>query len=369
MERLDLDSLNEAVLPVFASMQTRGLYIDRQRWHQTIADIKIEMAKARQVALQQLSGPEHLDLFGESTLNLDSPLEVTKAMSRVRVQSEAEVALKHYRECAKLVQTYGDSFLETIDPSTWRIHTTFEPHGTSTGRVSSHNPNIQNLPSDERFQACLIAPPGKTIVQGDYATCELRILADFSQDPIFLKAFDEDQDLHAQVARELFGDASHRDQAKAINFGIVYGMGAKSLAAKLHMSVHEAEQLLAKYFQKHARIAGFLKYCVDSAYQKGYAETKLGHRLYLDPKQDISRIAKNMPIQGTAAEIAKLALVKIHARLAEFKDAYLVNMIHDELVIECLSSDADAIRDLLKVEMESAQRQITPRVKPKAEVS
>lgn len=367
-DKLHLEQLEAAVLPVFKSMSHKGLYIDRDRWQKTLQAIKLELQEAKQHALRLLSRPEHLDLFGESTLNLDSPQEVQKALDRVQEPKTALAALKHYRETAKLVQSYGDTFLESIVPQTWRIHSTFEPQGTSTGRVSSHSPNIQNLPSDPCFQACLIAPPGKKLVLGDYAACELRILADFSGEPIFIKAFEEDLDLHAQVALELFGDIQYRPQAKAINFGIIYGMGAQSLASSLSISVLEAEKLLHRYFQKHTRIQAFLKYCVESAYKNGFAQTRLGRKLILDTRQDISRIAKNMPIQGTAAEIAKLAMVQVHKHLQEFQEAFLVNMIHDELVVECLEADASKIAEVVKYEMELAEKTLIPRVKPKAEV-
>lgn len=365
----DLARLECFVLPAFASMEFHGLYVNRDCWKQAVEDARIHMNTAKKEALQLLSGPEHFNLFGESDLNLDSPIEASKALLKSQHPPKAEHALKAYRESAKLVQTYGDSFLEHIDPKTWRIHATFEPLGTSTGRVSCHSPNIQNLPSDPRFQACLVAPKGKVLVNADYAACELRILADFSGDPVFLKAFEEDLDLHAQVAKELFGDTKHRDKAKAINFGLVYGMGAKSLAASLSLPLHEAENLLHAYFKKHAHIKAYLDSCVESARKQGYAQTRLGRRLYLDTTQDFSRIAKNMPIQGTAAEITKLAMIRIHDRLSAFKEAFLVNMIHDELVVECLEKDKDPVAQLLKEEMEAAQREITPRVRPKATIS
>lgn len=367
--QFDFTRLEQAVQPVFASMSLHGLYVHREHWQQAIDAARLQMQEAHQEALQLLSCPEHLDLFGESTLNLDSPLEVQKALQKVAHLNEAQEALKRYREAAKLVQTYGDSLMEHIDPKTWRIHATFEPEGTSTGRVSCHHPNLQNLPSDPRFQACLIAPSGKKLIHADYATCELRILADFSGDPVFLKAFEEDRDLHAEVAKQLFGSEVYRPQAKAINFGIVYGMGAKSLAASLLIPVHEAEKLLHRYFEKHGRIHAYLKYCVESAYKKGYAETRLGRRLQLDTHQDISRIAKNMPIQGTAAEITKLAMVRIHNRLSPFQEAFLVNMIHDELVVECLEKDVSPVAELVKREMEFAERTLIPKVKPKVEIS
>lgn len=354
---------------VFEAIKAHGLYFDAARWSAELKQIKTDMLAAQQKARALLSGPEHLDLFGESNLNLDSALEVNKALAKLKDPSEALVALKAYRESAKLIQTYGESFLEHVDPKTSRIHATFDPEGTSTGRVSCHSPNIQNLPSDSRFQACLVAPPGKMLVHADYAACELRILADFSGDPVFLNAFEDDLDLHGQVAQSLFGDIKYRDKAKAINFGLVYGMGAKSLAQSLGLSVYEAEKLLNQYFQKHSKIKSYLDTCVQSAYSKGYAETRLGRRLYLDKTQDISRIAKNMPIQGTAAEMIKLAMVRIHKRLATFKEAFMVNMIHDELVVECLGQDAQAVGQILKDEMEQAERELCPRVRPKVEIS
>ncbi|MBH1989447.1 MAG: hypothetical protein I8H75_02345 [Myxococcaceae bacterium] len=368
MERLNFETLEQAVAPVFREMQRYGLYVNRKAWVETIEVCRTEMLKYQKLAMDCLSGPQHLDLFGESSLNLNSPADVAGALSKCTNPAEAQASLDRYREMAKLVQTYGATFIEFIDPISWRIHAHFESTGASTGRVSCHRPNLQNLPSDTRFQACLSAPAGRAIVRADYAACELRILADFSGDASFLKAFEDSEDLHTQVAINLFGSPTYREQAKAINFGIIYGMGSKSLAASLQVTQNQAEEWLKQYFKKHPRIKAYLDWSVQEAYAKGYAQTRLGRRLALNTSQDISRVAKNMPIQGTAAELAKLAMVWVHRRLSQdFQEAVLVNMIHDELVVECQEADQQQVAEVLVYEMERAQKRICPRVQPKAE--
>ncbi|MBL4819162.1 MAG: hypothetical protein JKY15_08080 [Deltaproteobacteria bacterium] len=378
-----LARLESFILPAFAQMEFKGLYFNASRWRKHLSSLNIKLETLRKEAKNLLGSSKHLNLFGESELNLDSGVEVKKALEKLlgrslpntnhstlqSIQHPATQALLGYRELAKLINTYGENFLEHVNPSTSRIHAIFEPLGTSTGRVACHSPNLQNLPSDAEFQACLNPPAGRVLVSADYSGCELRVLADFCQDPIFLKAFESDVDLHAQVAQELFGSKEHRAKAKVINFGLIYGMGSRSLAHSLDVSQHEAERVLAHYFQKHPRINSFLKHCVESVYKQGYAQTRLGRRLYLDTNKDISRIAKNMPIQGTAAEIAKLAMIRIHSALKKHPDAFLVNMIHDEFVVECPEQDAGAIAAILKEQMEIAQKTITPRVRPKAETS
>ncbi len=393
-----LSRLENRVLRSFASMEHHGLYVDRMAWQGLIQDAKQKMLQAREVALQNLASGQLVDLFGNCTVNLDSGKEVKDALEKVvghslydthqstlsRLAHPAANAILQYREVAKLVQTYGDNFLCHIDVATSRIHATFEPIGASTGRVACHSPNLQNLPSGEVFHRCLTAPRNKSLITADYAACELKILASLSQDPVFLDAFARDVDLHSEVATKMFRvpvdkhqNAHLRQRAKAINFGLMYGMGSKSLARSLQISEMQAEELFQQYFKTYPRVKRYLDACVEKTMENGYAETVLGRRLVFDKATlenkealgEISRLAKNMPIQGTGAEIAKLALVRIHRRLTEeFKEAFLVNMIHDELVVECQNQDASEIALLVQKEMEDAQLSLIPNVKPKADV-
>ena len=275
------------------------------------------------------------------------------------------------------MSTYGTSFLSHIHPKTQRIHANFEPLGTSTGRVSCHGPNLQNLPTDARFHAAITAPPDKLLVTADYATCELRVLAALSGDKTFIEAFAQDADLHSRVASEMFKmpvskteNAHLRQRAKAINFGLIYGMGYRALGKQVGVSEDEARILLKQYFDAYPGIADFLEASVAKAKNRGYAETVLHRRLYLEPHDSqLSRVAKNMPIQGTSAEIAKLAMIRLNERLwKEYPSSFLVNMIHDELVVECPKEDGEAVAAIVVEEMERAQQTLLPNVKPKADV-
>ncbi len=377
------------LLPVIAAMETRGLYIDRDQLKQFIAHSQQQMDEAKKHALEYLGSQGTRDLFGESHLNLDSGLEVKEALEAIlgvilpNTAHETLTALNHpaasavvrYREFSKLVKTYGYPFLEQIDDKN-RVHASFEPLGAGTGRMACHSPNLQNLPAAPLFRQAICAPAGKLLVTADYSACELRILAGLSGDEQFLAAFERDADLHCEVATAMFGvnvtkdeNAHLRQQAKAINFGLMYGMGANALASQLGITFEQAEKLFTAYFRAYPTIRDYLDGLVDSALQKGYAETVLGRRLYLNSDKDISRIAKNMPIQGSAADMIKLAMLRLHDRLTtEFTDAALVNMIHDELVVECLEADATLVAQIVKEEMEAAQQQLIPNVKPLAQV-
>ncbi|MBI1948775.1 MAG: hypothetical protein HYS27_24020 [Deltaproteobacteria bacterium] len=388
------------VLRAFAALEDRGLPVDVDAWKKLI-DEEQQKARVAKEELLALAGPHvQRDLFGVPELNLDAEAEVKQLLERVTGRRLDDVtrstlgALDHpiaralllWRESNKLVSTYGDAFLSHVDRRTGRIHATFVPLGASTGRVASRDPNLQNLPSDARFHRCLKAPPGRALVTADYATCELRIVAELSKDPVFLRAFEEGQDLHSTVAATMFKaevsktkNPELRQRAKAINFGLVYGMGAAALAAQLGVPVDEGERLLQQYFRTFPRVRDALERSVETALAKGYAETVLGRRLFFDPETlkgpnargELGRVAKNMPIQGTSADMTKLAMVRVHERLLdETKGAAgLVNTIHDELVVECDEVDGERVAKAVKKEMEEAHRALLQTVPPEVEVN
>lgn len=397
-EQQKVARLESLVLRAFAALEHRGLAIDEVGWRALVHEAVEKRDRARREVFLSLEDVVSRDLFGEPDLSLDNDADVRGAIQKATKIALPDVskstlkdldhpvgpALLRYRESSKIVSTYGDAFLELIHPDTQRFHATFYPLGASTGRVSSRNPNLQNLPSDERFHRCLRAPENRAMVTADYATCELRILAEFSADPHFISAFEQGEDLHSAVASTLFGEKvsksenSHlRQAAKAINFGLVYGMGVTALANSLGRDLEEAEALLAQYFARFPKIRGYLEESVDRALARGYAETALGRRLYFDPETlkgsnargELSRIAKNMPIQGTSADMTKLAMVRVHERLlGDFSDAGLVNTIHDELVVECDANEADAVAIAVQQEMSEAHRTLVRRVPPVVEV-
>jgi DNA polymerase I len=394
--------LENLVLRPFAALEDRGLPIDADAWRKIVEDEKMKAHVARDEVIALGGAHVPRDLFGTPEVNFDAEAEVKTLLDRVLGYRLADLqrgtlasvdhpiarALLLYRESQKIVSTYGEAFLSRIDKRTGRIHATFVPLGASTGRVASRDPNLQNLPSDERFLRCLRAPPGRALVSADYATCELRIVAELSSDPVFLQAFEDGEDLHSTVAARMFGkkvskteNPELRHRAKAINFGLVYGMGAAALASSLEVPIDEGERLLQQYFKTFPRIRDHLEGSVETALKKGYAETILGRRLFFDKEAlaapnargELGRIAKNMPIQGTSADMTKLAMVRVHERLAtgakgSAPDAGLVNTIHDELVVECDEKSADEVAAAVRAEMAAAHQSLLKRVPPLVEV-
>ncbi len=390
--------LESLVLRSFAALEDRGLPIDVKGWKLLVEEAKGKMQLARQEVFACLGDAVGRDLFGEPDLNLENDGDVKAVLERLERRALDDVGkhtlatlthpvgerLLRYREASKIVFTYGDSFLEHVRRDSGRLHATFVPLGASTGRVASRDPNLQNLPSDESFHKCVRPGEGQKVVTADYGTCELRILAELCGDEKFLAAFEQDLDLHCVVAEEMFGErvtktenAHLRKKAKAINFGLVYGMGAAALGNAVGTDANEAARLLERYFERFPRVRRYLEGSVDQALAKGYAETVVGRRLSFDPdtlsadnaRGELSRIAKNMPIQGTSADMTKLAMVRVHERLLEdFADAALINTVHDELVVECRAEDADSVARAVAIEMGAAHSTLLRRVPPKVEV-
>jgi DNA polymerase-1 len=395
--------LESLVLRAFAALEQRGLPIHRARWQALVDDEKRAAAAARD-RLFALAG-DHVarDLFGTPELNLDAEHDVRALLSRVlghpvddtsrhtllALKHPLADAIVHWREAHKVVTTWGDAFLQHVedvgDDGVGRLRSTFVPLGASTGRVSCRDPNLQNLPKDERFHAALCAPQGRVLVTADYGTCELRIVAELAGDPVFLEAFERGEDLHATVASSMFGvpvskteNPELRQRAKAINFGLVYGMGPAALSSSLGVDRAAGEELLARYFKTFPRIRAYLEGSVDVALRRGYSETILGRRLFFESsvlqgdnaRGELSRIMKNMPIQGTSADMTKLAMVRLHERLLDrfAGRAGLVNTVHDELVVECDAHDGAAVADCVRDEMEEAHRTLLKRVPPLVEV-
>jgi DNA polymerase-1 len=366
----------------WAQMELSGFPIDVERWRGLVAAAG-EATRDRRRALDEAFAPvAPRDLFGQGSINYDSDQEVLQALRDLGLNVDstrasvleatghaAALALVRYREHHKIVTTYGESFLEHVHAADGRLHGRFKPIGASTGRASSSEPNLQNIPKGSEFRACFRAPEGRRLITADYAAAELRILAEVTREPSFVDAFRAGRDLHSDVARRLFGTEVSkttrpelRERAKAINFGLVYGMGAGGLAAQLDVSFEEASGLLDRYFETHPRVRAYLDQASRAARARGYAATLSGRRQwFLDLNrrgQDealLDRIARNMPIQGTNADVTKLAMARVARALAERDlDGRLVNMVHDEIVLEASEADAEAVRDVVVSEMVSA---------------
>ncbi|MFH1808706.1 MAG: DNA polymerase [Pseudomonadota bacterium] len=379
----------------FASMEQAGLPVDVAAWRTLTDQAERARGEARKVLDSLFREVADLDLFRGVNINYDSEQELKEHLRRLGIELESTarpslLGLEHpvgraiidYREAAKIVSTYGEGFLSHVHPVSGRIHARFRQIGASTGRVSCSDPNLQNIPKESAFRASIRAPEGRTLVTADYAACELRILAQASGDQAFVHAFARGDDLHAMVASQMFGkpvskteNPELRNRAKAINFGLVYGMGAGGLAQAVGCGLDEAERLLTRYFDTYPAVKRYLEQRVQIALREGHATTLSGRRLWFsdedlrapDAAGRIGRVAKNMPIQGTSADITKLAMAHLFRRLQdEQPEAQIVNCVHDEIVVE--TSDGEHAARLVTEAMEQAERDLLPDVVPAVEV-
>ncbi len=283
-----------------------------------------------------------------------------------------------YRTLTKLKSTYADGLLKVIAPD-GRIHTSFQMTVTATGRLSSTEPNLQNIPVRKELGAQIrtmfAAPKGKLLVDADYSQIELRLLAHISDDQAMQEAFLSGEDFHAVTASKVFNvplpDVSHllRSRAKAVNFGIVYGISAFSLAQDIGVRPAEAKEYMEAYLERYHGVRDYMKDIVEQAKRDGYVSTLWNRRRDLPELKSSNfnmrafgeRVALNMPIQGTAADIIKLAMVRVRDRLAaECPEARLVLQVHDELIVECPEEQAEQVKKLLKEEMENVVRLSVP---------
>jgi DNA polymerase-1 len=282
-----------------------------------------------------------------------APSTNEEALEAIADQHELPRIILEYRGLAKLRSTYTDKLPEMVNPDTGRVHTSYHQAGAATGRLSSSDPNLQNIPirSEEgrRIRTAFVAPPGRKLVACDYSQIELRIMAHLSEDTTLVRAFESGADIHRATAAEVFGKSldevsgNERRAAKAINFGLMYGMGAFGLARQLGISRGEAQDYIALYFSRYPGVRDFMERTREQAREQGYVETVFGRRLALDyihsrnaaQRAGAERAAINAPMQGTAADIIKRAMVDIDAWLAgQGGRALMLMQVHDELVFE-----------------------------------
>ena len=284
-----------------------------------------------------------------------------------------------YRGMAKLKSTYVDALPEMVHPRTGRIHTTYNQTMTATGRLSSSNPNLQNIPirtlEGKRIRQAFIAPPGRQILSADYSQIELRVLAHLSGDKALGRAFADGEDIHSRTASDIFGvfpemvNPDMRRQAKVINFGVLYGMSAFGLARELGITQKLAQAYIDSYFQKYQGVREYLDGVLDQARRDGFVTTLLRRRRYLPEirspqapvRQFAERMAINAPIQGTAADLIKVAMVRISRRLErEGFSSFMIMQVHDELVFETPAAERERLSALVREEMEGVIRLDVP---------
>jgi DNA polymerase-1 len=372
----------ERLARVLADMEEAGVQID--------AAALQAMSSAFAAKLQALEEQAHR--IGGGAFNLDSPKQVGEVLydrlglpvlkkTETGRSTDAEVLEKlaatnplpklllDHRFLSKLKGTYLDALPALIDHRTGRVHTTFHQAGTGTGRISSSDPNLQNIPArteeGQQIRRAFVARAGSLLVVADYSQIELRILAHMSGDPVLQRSFREGRDIHASTAAEIHGvtpdrvTAEMRREAKTINFGILYGMSAHGLSQRLGIPAPEAKKIIDRCFERFGKVRGFLDGILAGARAKGYVETLFGRRRFthgIDSRngavrQAAERAAINAPIQGTAADLIKIAMVRVHEPLRE-RNASLILQVHDELVVEAPEARVDEAAELLARTME-----------------
>ena len=365
------------LVPVLARMEANGVLIDADELRRQSADLSRRMLAAQQKATElagrtfNLDSPKQLQalLFDELKLPAlvktptGQPSTNEEALEAIADQHELPRIILEYRGLAKLRSTYTDKLPEMINPDTGRVHTSYHQAGAATGRLSSNDPNLQNIPirteDGRRIRKAFVAPPGRQLVACDYSQIELRIMAHLSEDAGLLRAFAAGDDIHRATAAEVFGkplaevSGNERRAAKAINFGLMYGMSAFGLARQLGVSRGEAQDYIALYFSRYPGVRDFMERTRKEAHERGYVETVFGRRLYLDNinarnqglRAGAERAAINAPMQGTAADIIKRAMIAIDAWIVPHDtQARMLMQVHDELVFEC---DADFVDTLI----------------------
>ena len=388
------EEIDLPLVPVLVRMEQAGVKIDTAVLAKMSARLEREVAaKAREIHSLaghefNLNSPKQLGDVLFNKLNLPKPVKYGKGKTiSTAVDVLEELALTHevprkvleYRQLAKLKSTYVDALPALVSPADHRLHTTFNPASTATGRLSSINPNLQNIPVrtelGREIRAAFIAEPGNLLLSADYSQIELRLLAHFSEDKLLTEAFRRGDDIHAQTAARVFGvpplmvTDDQRRAAKVVNFGIVYGLSAFGLAQQLGIEQGEARRFIDAYFEAHAGVRRWIDQTIAGCRRTQRVETLFGR---VRPIPDINsknpnmrgfaeRTAVNSPLQGTAADLIKLAMIQIDAELARRRLKTLMTLqVHDELVFEVPKRELEEVRVLVKDKMESAHKLRVP---------
>ncbi|MCX7946557.1 MAG: DNA polymerase I [Hydrogenophilus sp.] len=387
LERL-YHHIERPLLSVLLAMETAGVQIDAQqlcqqsqRFAQWLQDLeaRVHTLAARPI---NLSSPKQIAQLLYTDLGL-KPLQKTEtgqaSTSEAALQQLLErlephtlpaqiiAAILDHRRLSKLKNTYLDRLPERIDPRTGRVHTTFSQGSVLTGRLSSSEPNLQNIPvrteEGRAIRRAFIAPPGHLLLSADYSQIELRLMAHFANDAALIAAFHAGQDIHCATAAELLGKspaavtADERRLAKTINFGLIYGMGAAGLARALNISRRDADAFIHRYFTRYPGVAAYMERTRQAARQNGYVQTLFGRRIWLRHihaansalRAADERVAINAPMQGSAADLIKLAMIDIHAALHQNRlRSRLILQVHDELLLEVPEAEHQTVAELVR---------------------
>ena len=390
-----LETIELPLMPVLVDMEARGVCIDQTRLREISLTFAGELT-ALERAIYHAAGTEfnlnstpqlrhvlfekhQLPILKKTKTGPSTDYEVLEQLAAMG--HEVPRLLIEYRELSKLKSTYVDALPAFINPVTGRIHTSFNQTGAATGRLSSSDPNLQNIPvrtpRGEAIRRAFVAPPGAMLVTADYSQIELRLLAHLSGDPAFVAAFEQGGDIHRQTAAIIFGvahdhvTAEMRARAKTINFATIYGQGPFALSRQLGITQDDAKRFIEQYFTRFAGVRAWLDGTVAQAREKGYVETLFGRRRYVPELKDRNynirafgeRTATNSPLQGSAADLIKIAMIRIARALKERGlVSRMILQVHDELVFEVPHGEEEAATELVKRHMEGAAELRVPLV-------
>lgn len=372
------EDIEQPLVPILLEMEETGVLVDRNMLLTQSGELARKMIELEARAHELAGGPFNLGspkqlqqiLFEQLGLPIirktpkGQPSTAEDVLAELAGDYELPAVIIDYRSVSKLKSTYTDKLPLQIASSTGRIHTSYHQAVAATGRLSSTDPNLQNIPirtpEGRRIRQAFVAPAGQVLLAADYSQIELRIMAHLSADPGLMKAFAEEQDVHRATAAEVFGMAldevtdDQRRSAKAINFGLMYGMSAFGLAKQLGIARGEAQEYVNLYFDRYPGVKAYMDDIREQASANGFVETVFGRRLYLpeinarnaNRRQYAERTAINAPMQGTAADIIKRAMISVHHWLNEERPgARMIMQVHDELVFEVEQDNIDAVRE------------------------
>jgi DNA polymerase-1 len=391
-----LDDLEMPLIAVLADMEKEGVGVDAEFFRKMSGELATRLAELEKQIHELAGEPFNINSTQQLSdilfVKLKLPQEGLRKTKSGHFSTAAAVleglrpddktgiiaAILEQRELTKLKSTYVDALPEMINPRTGRIHTSFNQTGAITGRLASSNPNLQNIPIrtevGQQIRRGFVARPGWVFLAADYSQVELRILAHVSQDEALLEAFRQDRDVHSATAAAVYSipleevTYNQRRFAKAVNFGLIYGMGAYRLSRDSELTLAEAENYIDAYFKQFPGIRRYLNETKRRAKQQGYVETLFGRRRYFPifqiqqqtaggNAQAINRAEReaiNHPIQGTAADIIKIAMIQLHGKLSASFRARLLLQVHDELVLEVPQEEVDIVRPLVVETMSNA---------------
>ena len=396
VEKQDLAEIYEKIdlplAPVLARMEAVGVGIDPRELEKISAKAQDEIT-AIEKRIYELAGFEfnikstqQLAEVLFDKLSLQPPRKTRAKVRSTAAEVLEELALIHelprkileHRELAKVKSTYADALPKLIHPATGRLHTHLSQTGAATGRLSSSNPNLQNIPVrtelGREIRAAFVAPPGRVLLSADYSQIELRILAHLSEDPVLVKAFRDGEDIHSRTAQEVFGigplmqTREHRRVAKVINFGVIYGLSPFGLAQELGIDTKEAAKFIATYFERYNGVKKYLDAQVASVRKSGFTKTIFGRTRPIpeinSPQPNLrnfaERTAMNTPMQGAAADLIKLAMIELDKRLADGFESRMILQVHDELLFEAPEKEVPSLRKLVKDVMEGVYQLRVP---------